>query len=230
MARKKVFSDINITPLTDIFLVLLTVMVIVVDAYNVVTCCLRVGRVKGERLTAGHVQIVGGPVGYARLVGRDVEVVLLLGQDVHKYFGMGLQDVVGQRGYTLDAHNILIVSLLYYICVKDNNRMKKWMFLAGLACLMLGGTAYSQVNTKVSYQQAVAAPAMEWVCPEADSNRKMLDDLEEDNFKDYALNLKSKVGLSADPDNPADKYILVQAIITTGYPKFDSGHLLVHIR
>jgi len=87
----------------------------------------------------------------------------------------------------------------------------------------------AQTSVNVNYEKARLAPAMRWVCPEIEKYQHLLISLKNDDYKIYATNVKDKIELLSNPEQPTDKYLVTQAILTIENPLFKTENLLNHI-
>ena len=88
---------------------------------------------------------------------------------------------------------------------------------------------YGQSPTGISYERAKFAPTMRWSCPEIGKYQGLLLSLKNDDYKIYANNVKEKIELFSNPEQPKDKYLVTQAILTIENPLFKTENLLNHI-
>ena len=66
-------------------------------------------------------------------------------------------------------------------------------------------------------------------CPEIEKYQHLLISLKNDDYKIYATNVKDKIELLSNPEQPTDKYLVTQAILTIENPLFKTENLLNHI-
>jgi len=87
----------------------------------------------------------------------------------------------------------------------------------------------AQTSVNISYEKVKHAQSMQWVCPEVDKYQNMLYSQRNDDYKVYANNIKYRIELYSNPEQPTDKYLVTQAIFNIENPLFDSKNLLSHI-
>ncbi len=99
--------------------------------------------------------------------------------------------------------------------------------MATMCCFWVN--QYAQSPTGISYEKAKSTPTMRWSCPEIEKYQSLLISLKDDDYKVYANNVKDKIELYSDPEQPTDKYLVTQAILTIENPLFMTDNLLNHI-
>lgn len=104
---------------------------------------------------------------------------------------------------------------------------KKFVMMATMYCFVV--SLYAQSTTGISYNKAKYAPTMKWSCPEIDKYQSLLLSLKDDDYKVYANNVKERIELYSNPEQPTDKYLVTQAILTIENPLFKTENLLNHI-
>lgn len=104
---------------------------------------------------------------------------------------------------------------------------KRIVTIAAIFCLAL--SMHAESSTGISYNQAKHAPAMRWTCPEIEKYQSLFLSLKNDDYKIYANNVKDKIELYSNPEQPSDKYLVTQAILTIKNPLFRTENLLNHI-
>lgn len=104
---------------------------------------------------------------------------------------------------------------------------KKFVMTATMCCF--AAIMYAQLPTGISYDQAKFAPAMKWSCPEIEKYQSLLMSLKNDDYKIWANNVKDKIELYSNPEQPTDQYLVTQAILTIENPLFKTENLLNHI-
>lgn len=100
--------------------------------------------------------------------------------------------------------------------------------------IMLAMTVYpiglfAQKPNGFSYERVRDTPAMKWSCPDIEKYQGLLLSLKNDDYKIYANNVKEKFELYSNPNQPTDKYLVTQAILTIENPSFKTENLLNHI-
>ena len=80
----------------------------------------------------------------------------------------------------------------------------------------------AQMSQSISYQDTKSAPAMRWVCPEVEKYQDLLYSQRDDDYKVYANNIKNRIELFTNPEQPTDKYLLTQAILTIENPLYST--------
>lgn len=91
------------------------------------------------------------------------------------------------------------------------------------------GICYAQSGNNQTNKALLSAPSMQWLCPEVEKYQDLLYSLRNDDFKTYAKNIKYRIDLYSNPQQPTDKYLVTQAVFTIENPLFDTGNLLNHI-
>ena len=87
----------------------------------------------------------------------------------------------------------------------------------------------AQMSQSISYQDTKSAPVMRWVCPEVEKYQDLLYSQRDDDYKVYANNIKNKIELFTNQEQPTDKYLLTQAILTIENPLYSTENLLNYI-
>ena len=106
--------------------------------------------------------------------------------------------------------------------------MRKKIVMIAVMCSIVT-SLYAQSTTGVSYDKAKLAPTMRWSCQEIEKYQGLLISLKNDDYKIYANNVKDKIELYTNPEEPTDKYLVTQAILTIENPLFKTDNLLNHI-
>ena len=106
--------------------------------------------------------------------------------------------------------------------------MRKKIVIIAVMCSIVT-SLYAQSTTGVSYDKAKLAPTMRWSCQEIEKYQGLLISLKNDDYKIYANNVKDKIELYTNPEEPTDKYLVTQAILTIENPLFKTDNLLNHI-
>jgi hypothetical protein len=88
---------------------------------------------------------------------------------------------------------------------------------------------FAQKPNGFSYERVRDTPAMRWSCPDIEKYQGLLLSLKNDDYKIYANNVKEKFELYSNPNQPTDKYLVTQAILTIENPSFKTENLLNHI-
>ena len=87
----------------------------------------------------------------------------------------------------------------------------------------------AQPSKNISYEKVRYAQSMKWICPEIEKYQDLLYSQRNDDFKTYANNIKYRIDLYSNPQQPTDKYLVTQAVFTIENPLFDTENLLKHI-
>lgn len=106
--------------------------------------------------------------------------------------------------------------------------MRKKIVMMATICGFVANL-YAQSTTSISYDKAKFAQAMRWSCPEIEKYQGLLISLKNDDYKIYANNVKNNIELYSNPEQPTDKYLVTQAILTIENPLFKTDNLLNHI-
>lgn len=104
---------------------------------------------------------------------------------------------------------------------------KRIVMMATMCCFV--ASLYAQTTTGISYDQARLAPTMRWSCPEIKKYLHLLISLKNNDYKIYATNVKDKIELLSDSEQPTDKGLVTQATLTVENPLFNTENLLNHI-
>jgi len=104
---------------------------------------------------------------------------------------------------------------------------KKIVMMTTMCCFVV--SLYAQSSTGLSYDKARFAPAMSWSCPEIEKYQGLLLSLKNDDYKIWANSVKDRIELYSNPEQPTDKYLVTQAILTIENPLFKTENLLNHI-
>ena len=86
-----------------------------------------------------------------------------------------------------------------------------------LMCLSTSIMAQSQ---NINYEEAKMAPIMEWMCPEMNKFMSLLDSLQNEDYQEYAKNIKDIIELYPNPSSPEEKFVVTQAQFTVEHPLF----------
>ena len=87
----------------------------------------------------------------------------------------------------------------------------------------------AQTSQAGRYQEVKHVPPMRWVCPEVEKYQNLLYSFRNDDYKVYANNIKEKIELFSNPEQPTDKYLVTQTILTIENPLFSPENLFNHI-
>lgn len=106
--------------------------------------------------------------------------------------------------------------------------MRKKIVMMAVMCIIVLNL-YAQSLIGISYDKAKFAPAMRWSCPEIAKYQGLLLSLKSDDYKIWANNVKNNIELYSSPEQPSNKSLVTQAILTIENPLYKTENLLNHI-
>lgn len=106
--------------------------------------------------------------------------------------------------------------------------MRKKIVMMAVMCIIVLNL-YAQSLIGISYDKAKFAPAMRWSCPEIAKYQGLLLSLKSDDYKIWVNNVKNNIELYSSPEQPSNKSLVTQAILTIENPLYKTENLLNHI-
>lgn len=105
----------------------------------------------------------------------------------------------------------------------------KARFLTLIVFAFVAVSISAQTSQGSRSQEVRHVQPMRWVCPEVEKYQSLLYSLRNDDYKVYANNIKDKIELFSDPEQPTDKYLVTQAVFNIENPLFSPDNLFNHI-
>ncbi len=116
-----------------------------------------------------------------------------------------------------------------FFILKQHKIMNNIKIIAFLLIILQSLAIPAQTRKSISYQEAAHLVGMKWTCPEIEKYQNMLVSAQDNDYKIYANNVKKIFGIFTNPSSPKDKYILIQAILSTENPLFSTDNMLEYL-